>query len=160
MIKPKRISLQDIQRASWDAKWWRGATTKAKLLWFYLLSWPRHDSSPAPGLLFLRLVQIGYEMGWAEHEVPSIVNELVQAQQISVDIENHLILVPALIECGLPDNRNMAKAALRDYLVYPDCALRDDAIRYFAELSSSLGGGFKSVVEDFTQEFSATEQAT
>lgn len=158
-MKLKRTTLQDVQRAAWDAQWWRDLPEdRARLLWFHLLTGPHIDGSPAPGLLVVRAVQIADEMGWDAESTQAALNHLENAGQIRVDATNRLVFMPASMLCNLPDNPNMAKAALRAYLQYTECPLRDESIETFAALTESLGISFKSAVDAFRKEFS--EMAT
>jgi hypothetical protein len=156
-MKSKRITLQEVQRAAWDAQWWRDLrSANARLLWFHLLTGPHLDASPAPGLLSVRQVQIADEMGWSDDDTRAALELLETAEQIRVDGDNRLILMRASMLCNLPDNPNMAKSALRSYLQYPACPLRDEAIEIFSDMTQALGGGFKSTVDAFRKEFSET----
>lgn len=155
MLKPKRTSLQSIQRKAWDSRWWRESTTdRGRLLWFHLLSGPHLDASQAPGLLRARKAQIAEELDWSVEQTGLALRELEDAEQIKLDEPHSLILLPALIDCSLPDNPNMAKAALRSYLFYPECELRDQAAGYFSKQTAALGAGFKAAVDDFMVEAS------
>jgi hypothetical protein len=131
-------------------KWFRKLSQLAKLLWFRLLT--GDHVTPLPGLWPAREEGLASAFGFSLEQFRELFEELIRTPasngrpRVIADWQAGLIWLPNSLKhpCNQPKNPNTLQSWEMHLDLLPECALKDEAIRHFADWVNSKPNRFEN----------------
>lgn len=136
--------------ASWyrkvDVRMWgdlkfRSLTSRGQFLWFRLLTGP--ETTAMPGVIPVGKATLAEALGWSQDDIGAAFAELVRQRMVMVDFDARLVFLPRALRYNPPAAPNVVISWRATFDALPECELKTEIIRTFAEGMESYSDGFR-----------------
>lgn len=142
--EPKEDSVSWYRKV--DVRMWGDAkfaalSSRGKFLWFRLLTGP--ETIALPGVIPVGPGALAEALGWSLEETRDAFRELLGNGMVRADFETRLVFLPRALRYNPPAAPNVVISWRAPFDALPECALKAEILRVFADGLGELSEGFR-----------------